>query len=392
MRQSAHEFEADELHQCPAWPIPYDEFEPYYDEAEQLLQLKHFETEPDLLKIVQALQRHDPGWRKEALPVGLSERILGLPNDAHHFDGFANPRGLKSDAECSLLHRVQGCENLRILTGTMAVTLNGTASHPEEIASVTCANGETYTAKAIVLAGGALNSPRLLQAYLNISGLAEQLPAAGHVGRNYKCHLNSAMIVFSASDITDSLRKTTILFHERFPHSSVQNLGWLDGELIAPELPRAAPHWVADFAGRHAYGFWITTEDGSHPDNRVVPASVGQPHGVIDYDHSRLSPAETEHKHLIHTLEEQLLLSGYAGFVKRMPIDNSAHACGTLRAGDDPTLSVVDRDGKVHGMANLYVADGSVMPRSGRVNPALTIYAWGLKLGDHLHGRIMGEA
>ena len=203
LRQSPHEFEADKLHQCPAWPVPYSEFEPYYDEAEQLLQLKRFETEPDLVKIVQGLQRHDPGWRKEALPVGLSERILGLPNDAHHFDGFANPRGLKSDAECSLLHRVQGCENLRILTATMALALNGTPDNAEKIASVTCGNGETYSAQAVVLSGGALNSPRLLQAYLNTSGLGQKFLAAENIGRNYKCHLNSALIVFSAAEIMD---------------------------------------------------------------------------------------------------------------------------------------------------------------------------------------------
>ncbi|HEV2678602.1 MAG TPA: FAD-dependent oxidoreductase, partial [Aliidongia sp.] len=92
LRQSAHEFEADDAHQCPAWPFPYEEFVPYYDEAERLMQLKQFDTEPDLVKIVQGLQRHDPRWRKEQLPVGLSERILEFPNDAHHFDGFANPR------------------------------------------------------------------------------------------------------------------------------------------------------------------------------------------------------------------------------------------------------------------------------------------------------------
>jgi choline dehydrogenase-like flavoprotein len=91
-----------------------------------------------------------------------------------------------------------------------------------------------------------------------------------------------------------------------------------------------------------------------------------------------------EHKALLKALEHQLLRGGYVGFVKRMPIDNTAHACGTLIAGLDPARSVVDCDGLIHGMTNLYVADGSAMPRSGKVNPSLTIYAWGLRLGEHL--------
>ena len=53
--------------------------------------------------------------------------------------------------------------------------------------------------------------------------------------------------------------------------------------------------------------------------------------------------------------------------------------------GPDPQTSVVDPlDGKVHGMEGLYVGDGSVLARSSRVNPALTIYAWGLRLGERL--------
>jgi choline dehydrogenase-like flavoprotein len=53
-------------------------------------------------------------------------------------------------------------------------------------------------------------------------------------------------------------------------------------------------------------------------------------------------------------------------------------------AGDDPATSVVSADGRVHGFDNLYVADGSALPRSGRVNPALTIYAWSLRVADFL--------
>ena len=49
---------------------------------------------------------------------------------------------------------------------------------------------------------------------------------------------------------------------------------------------------------------------------------------------------------------------------------------------------MADAQGKVHGMANLYVADGSVLTRSSRVNPALTIYAWALRLGSHLAQQI----
>ena len=62
----------------------------------------------------------------------------------------------------------------------------------------------------------------------------------------------------------------------------------------------------------------------------------------------------------------------------------TAHALGSMVTGHDPVRSVVDPLGKVHGMKGLHVADGSVLARSSRVNPALTIYAWGLRLGERL--------
>jgi choline dehydrogenase-like flavoprotein len=52
--------------------------------------------------------------------------------------------------------------------------------------------------------------------------------------------------------------------------------------------------------------------------------------------------------------------------------------------GNDPAISVVDANGKVHGMENLYVVDGSILPRSSRENPSLSIYAWALRVADKL--------
>ena len=59
----------------------------------------------------------------------------------------------------------------------------------------------------------------------------------------------------------------------------------------------------------------------------------------------------------------------------------------SLVTGRDPSHSVVDAEGRVHGMENLYVVDGSALPRSSRVNPALTIYAWALRVASLLEAR-----
>ncbi len=60
------------------------------------------------------------------------------------------------------------------------------------------------------------------------------------------------------------------------------------------------------------------------------------------------------------------------------------HPTGTTRISDDPARGVVDRDCRVHGIENLYIAGSSVFPTSGYANPTLTIIAMAARLADHL--------
>lgn len=58
----------------------------------------------------------------------------------------------------------------------------------------------------------------------------------------------------------------------------------------------------------------------------------------------------------------------------------STHLHGTCRAGDDARTSIVDANGRVHSLDNVYVADGSYMPYPGGLNPTLTIQANALRI------------
>ena len=63
------------------------------------------------------------------------------------------------------------------------------------------------------------------------------------------------------------------------------------------------------------------------------------------------------------------------------------HPLGTARAGADPARSVVDGDLRVHGLENLYVADGSAVPSSPGVNPQLTIMALATRAARRIAAR-----
>jgi choline dehydrogenase-like flavoprotein len=69
-------------------------------------------------------------------------------------------------------------------------------------------------------------------------------------------------------------------------------------------------------------------------------------------------------------------------------LEGGWHQIGTTRANDDPKQGVVDRDCRIHGMANLYVAGSSVFPTAGAAPPTLTIIAMALRLAGHLRRKL----
>ncbi len=76
----------------------------------------------------------------------------------------------------------------------------------------------------------------------------------------------------------------------------------------------------------------------------------------------------------------------YAG--QRIPLAGVAHQNGTIRFGADPRTSALDMNCRAHEVDNLYVVDASFFVSSGAVNPALTIVANALRVGDHLLARL----
>jgi choline dehydrogenase-like flavoprotein len=64
------------------------------------------------------------------------------------------------------------------------------------------------------------------------------------------------------------------------------------------------------------------------------------------------------------------------------------HHIGTARMGTDPRTSVVDPNGRVHGIDNLFVTGAATFPTSSQANPTLTIVALALRLASHLRQRL----
>ncbi|HEV8142054.1 MAG TPA: GMC oxidoreductase [Methylomirabilota bacterium] len=143
---------------------------------------------------------------------------------------------------------------------------------------------------------------------------------------------------------------------------------------------------------------WLTSEDLPDPDNRVALDRSGNI--VLAYRPNN----EEAHTRLTGMLKRAMKQQSWCGvhghdcheglfarnlfLGQRIPLARVAHQNGTIRFGHDPKTSALDVHCKAHEVDNLYVVDASFFPSSAAVNPALTIMANALRVGDHLADRL----
>jgi len=167
-------------------------------------------------------------------------------------------------------------------------------------------------------------------------------------------------------------------------------IGKTDASILRAGAPRLVPGMTLEIMARHTLSFWLTSEDLPHPRNRV---RVGEG-GNIQLAYTPNN--EEGHRRLTAKLKGMLKQIGchdhlvplQAYIPARIPLAGVAHQNGTIRFGRDPETSVLDPNCKAHEVDNLYVVDASFFPSSGAVNPALTIMANALRVGDHLRERL----
>jgi choline dehydrogenase-like flavoprotein len=408
----------------PAWPISYDDLEPWYSEAEWLYQVHGnagedpteghrsrpypspaVSHEPRIQQLFDDLQKG--GYHPFHAPCGVmldeDDRPKSTCVRCTWCDGYPCLVHAKSDAETIAVRPVIDLPNVTLLVETEALRLVTSESGTSVTGVVVRRGGveETYSADIVVVSAGASNTAKLLLASANDAhpnGLAN---GSDQVGRNYMYH-NSKAVVALSEEPNDTLFQKTLGLNDfyfgapdyDYPVGNVQMVGKSNAEAMKgeePTLTKLAPHWTLADVARHAVDFWLTTEDLPMPDNRVTLARDGN----IKLSYALTNNDEADR--LYHELKKILNHTGFAqhhvlhkNFYSHMNIPTAgvAHQAGTCRFGHDPATSVLDVNCKAHELDNLYVVDTSFFPSIGAVNPALTAMANALRVGDHLLERL----
>ena len=411
----------------PAWPISYEDLEPYYTRAEQLYRV-HGRRGEDPTDPRAALPYPHPPVSHEPRMQQLSEDFARLGLNPFHTplgvmldekdprsqcircntcDGYPCLVYAKSDAQVVTVDPALERPNVVLVTNAYVSRLETDASGRQVTTVQVERNGvkETYSAEIVVVACGAINSAALLLRSANDKHPRGLANSSDIVGRHYMGHVNSVLMAVSKCANPTIFQKTLSLNDFYFPSKDweypmghISFVGKLDGETLKAGAPAIAPGFTLDLMARHSLDFWLTSEDLPEPTNRVTldrDANI-----VLTYKPNN----EEAHKRLIAKLESlmkqqskcaihghtcyQGLFSQNLFIDERIPLGGVAHQNGTIRFGRDPKTSALDINCKAHDVDNLYVVDGSFFPSSGAVNPALTIIANALRVGDHLLERM----
>lgn len=397
----------------PAWPLKYADFKPYYQEAEELFEVHgqrgedptepHEEKsypfpavshEPNIQEIADKLKQE--GLRPFHLPLGIrlneKRRENSLCIRCNTCDGFPCLADAKSDSHHICIAPILKRPHVHLLTHAKAIRL---IPEGDKIAAVEVEHEgqiKRFEAKTFIVSCGAINSAALL-----LRSKTDRFPkglanSSDLVGRNYMCHLNSAIVALSTKKNPVIFQKTIGIndfYHgaedSKFPLGHMQLLGKVMPAMLAADSPLPAPHFLFKWMADHATGWWITSEDLPDPDNRVFIDDQNRLHLHCEQKNKEA------HRRLLKKLKKILRVAGHfhhfsndAYLAKQIPIAGVAHQVGTLRFGKDPKTSVLDLNCRAHDHENLYVVDGSFFPSSGAVNPALTIIANALRVGAHL--------
>jgi choline dehydrogenase-like flavoprotein len=408
----------------PAWPISYDELEPYYTLAEQLYEVHGARGEdptepPASAPYPLPAVSHEPriqqlsddleaaGYHPFHAPCGIRLNEANMPYSAcvrcANCDGFPCAVHGKSDADVLGVRPALEHENVELLTKATAVKLETNPGGTAVTEVVVERNGqlERFAADHVVLACGAANTAKLLLLSAtdeHPEGLAN---GSDQVGRNYMFHNSQAVLALSRDENPTIFQKTLGLndFYfsgngHDYPLGNIQMVGKSQAPMFHGEKPvqtKLAPHWSLEEVARHAIDFWLSTEDLPRPENRVTVDGDGRVSLV--YTPTNDTPKQELYKQLHSMLgklrmEPDSLFHRFAYMKNEIPVAGVAHQAGTCRMGSDPKESVVNADCRAHELDNLYVVDTSVFPSIGAVNPALTAMANSLRVGDHLLERM----
>jgi choline dehydrogenase-like flavoprotein len=387
------------------WPIPWQEMWHYYDEAEEALKIagpvsfpwgpvrgrypyRPHELNAAGLVLARGCEALGIDWTETPLAT------LSAPRGAAHpcvYRGFC-VSGCSTNAKQSALtvwlpRALSAGAEIRDLAmvGRIEVDAHGRAAGVHYFRD---GHWRFQKARHVVVAGYAIETPRLL-----LNSACPQFPdglanSSGLVGRNLMAHANHAVWGVMEEEIRWYKGPPSLALTEHWNYTddgkdffggyAYMSQGPLPIEwarsvackrgMWGEQLKRAMESYI------HQAGLKIVGECLPQEQNRVELADEVDQYGlrVARTTFSTCDNDKRLARHAVRFMSQALEAAGGRDIWSE---DGTAHLMGTCRMGDSPRSSVTNADGRSWDIPNLWICDGSLFPTSGGVNPSLTIQA-----------------
>ena len=416
-RMRTKDFTAIKLQEgiSPPWPLDYEEIEEYYDDAEKLFNVHGKsnvdETEPS--------NRNDYDFRPRPIePFLESIRSALIRNGCNPYDlpiswpnSTSNEKDLfpncsffpRGDAQLFALYTADR-NHLELKTNAKVLRLHINPSGKAVKGVEVDIDGDQwlFSSDSVVLAAGSINTPLILlrsKTTKHPNGLAN---GSDQVGRNLMniqmtCILQRASQRNSGS-FSKSLGINNYYWGDKnvdFPLGHIQSGGGVLLDAFFAESPpvlslisKLIPAFGLRRLASRSISWWAMTEVLPDPENRVW---LKDNQIRIDYLHNNLEAHDRLVYRWLDTLNS-IELDPLTKVISRTtthprgsaPLSVVGYACGTCRMGEDPSTSVVDKNGKCHEIDNLYISDASVFPSCPSIGHGLTVIALALRLAKRL--------
>lgn len=404
-RPEAHDFDTSQErpHPTGGWPVSYNEWLPYLDEAERMLHVSGGQ-DPNAKAASSLRDPPELGAGDRQLMDAMREDGLN-PYRLHaalkFVPGCMSCLGRKCPRDCKMDGRSAGVEpavhtgNAAVLDMCAALAFRGSKT---AITHVECKRGdETFSVrgKRFILAAGAMNSPRLLLASRSNDWPGGCANSSDQVGRNLMFHLTELVAIWPPKGAafdgpSKSIGLRDFYYADGQRYGMLQSLGvdasyGMIAQALKGKFDRSVlrnisalrplvrvPAKIASRVLGDAKVFAGILEDLPYGHNRVLLDEANSDRIRFEYSYSK---ELLERRSGFRRLVGKKLKSLRHMFLNYETDLNFPHCSGTLRFGDDASSSVFDRNCRAHDVENLYVADASFMPTSSGTNPSLMIAA-----------------
>lgn len=379
------------------WPINYEDLAPWYSRVEPLLHIAGGTLGSEQLPAgaVRKARALSPEWQTVGeLARQLGRTVAPMPY-AYGGDTTLARGGTPFNAFMRLLKPELGRRNLAVRYGARVAGLEWSAQS-RRVSAVTyrdklSGSEERVPCRAVVVAGGALNTPQILLQSKSADfphGLGNTHDVLGrylhdHPVGKLVVELNRPVSVHPAAYIT-----RLELSRSRLPLYAAAGMQWGSSSDLAKSVMRGHPGRLQTI-GFSVFG----TMAPSKNDYVALDTNYRGPDGAYGLELNMTHPAEARAT-LDLARDEILQLLRRAGWEPREKVwkienpGSANHYAGSCRMHESPEHGMLDAWSRLHHVRNVVVADSSVFTTGPEKNPVLTSMTLAARASDRLAAEI----